>query len=98
MIVFLEKEHVYVIYFSLKTSRIEHKTNDEVLQLVAAKPTAISSMKKMSIFWAQRVILEGKIEGRRCRERPRVKWIDNINNRMNLNYCDCMRLESNREE
>ena len=46
----------------------------------------------------QSVILEGKLEGKRGKGRPRVQWMDNIKDRMNLNYCDCVRLANNREE
>ena len=42
--------------------------------------------------------LEGKIEGKRGKGRPRVQWMDNIKDWMNLNYCDCVRLANNREE
>ena len=38
------------------------------------------------------------IEGKRGKGRPRVQWMDNIKEWMNLNYCDCVRLANNREE
>ena len=71
----------------LKIPWTEHKTNNEVLQLAKAKSTLISSIKKTKFEYfghftsensIQRVILEGKIEGKRGKGRPRVHWIDNI--------------------
>ena len=44
------------------------------------------------------MILEGKIEGKRGKGRPRVQRMDNIKDWMNLNYCDCVRLAKSREE
>ena len=46
----------------------------------------------------QRVILERKIEGKRGKGKPRVQWMENIKELMNLNYCDCVQLANNREE
>ena len=91
----------------LKIPWIGHKTNIEVLQLAKATSTLLSSIKKRKCKYfghltrensIQRVILEGKIEGKRGKGRPRVKWMDNIKDWMNLNYCDCVRLANSREE
>ena len=86
---------------------MEHETNNEVLHLAKATPTLLSSIKKRKCKYfghftrensIQRVILEGKIEGKRGKGRPRVQWIDNIKDWTNLNYCDCVRLANNKEE
>ena len=71
------------------------------MQLAKATPTLVSSMKKRKYKYfghltrensIQRMILKGKIEGKRGKGRPRVQWMDNIKDWMNLNYCDCVRL------
>ena len=103
----LQAFEMWMLRRMLKIPWIGHKTNIEVLQLAKATSTLLSSIKKRKCKYfghltrensIQRVILEGKIEGKRGKGRPRVKWMDNIKDWMNLNYCDCVRLANSREE
>ncbi|KAG1664789.1 Zinc finger protein 32 [Nymphon striatum] len=49
-------------------------------------------------FTLQRLLLEGKIQGRRGRGRPRTAWYHNIKEWMRMRYADCSRKAQNREE
>ena len=44
----------------------------------------------------QRQILEGRVNGRRGRGRPRAMWYDNIKEWTRLNYCEGTRLAEDR--
>ena len=45
----------------------------------------------------QRSLLEGKINGKRGRGRPKMKWIDNIKEWTGLTYYECVRRSGDRE-
>ncbi|KAG1652244.1 hypothetical protein GQR58_026448 [Nymphon striatum] len=49
-------------------------------------------------FTLQRLLLEGKIQGRRGRGRPRTAWYHNIKEWTGMRYADCSRKAQNREE
>ena len=58
----------------------------------------------MSIFWTfvrgngvQRLLMEGRINGRRGRGRPRTMWTDNIKEWTKISYNDCIRVAQDRE-
>jgi len=83
----LQAFEMWMLRRMLKITWTEHKTNNKVLQLAKATLTILSSIKKRKCKYfghltressIQRVILEGKIEGKRGKGRPRVQWMDNI--------------------
>ena len=43
------------------------------------------------------MLLEGKINGRRGRGRPRTMWTDNIKEWTKISYNDCIRVAQDRE-
>ena len=70
-------------------------TNEEVLNRVSAKRYIMSAIKGRKIAYfghmirkdnIQRVLLEGRIDGIRCRGRPRSEWTDNIKEWSNISH------------
>ena len=45
----------------------------------------------------QRLLMEGRINGRRGRGRPRTMWTDDIKERTKISYNDCIRVAQDRE-
>ena len=45
----------------------------------------------------QRLLMEGRINGRRGRGRPRTMWTDNIKEWTKMSYNDCIRVAQDRE-
>ena len=84
-----------------------HKTNKEVLAMVKPNRRLSTTLKqrKMAYFGhiirqngVQRLVLEGKHNGKRGRGRPRTMWMDNIKEWTELGYAECVRKAYNREE
>ena len=71
-----------------RTSWREKKTNQQVLQKVKLKDTELSTIvrkRKLQYYGhvrrhetLQKIILEGKVDGKRGRGRKRSSWTDNI--------------------
>ena len=71
----------------LRISYTEHKTNEEVLGMMKIKRLLIDSIRKRKAKYfghmvrqngLQRLLLEGKINGKRGKGRPRIIWATNI--------------------
>ena len=71
----------------LRISWKEHKTNGEVLHKMKTKRSLLNTMKKRKCQYfghiirgngVQRLLMEGRINGRRGQGRPRTMWTDNI--------------------
>ena len=71
----------------LKISWVERKTNKEVLGMMAVTPQLERMIKtrKLKYFGhivrhdsLQKQLLEGMVEGRRSRGRPRISWFSNV--------------------
>ena len=71
----------------LKISWVERKTNTEVLGMMAVTPWLERMIKtrKLKYFGhivrhdsLQKQLLEGMVEGRRSRGRPRISWFSNV--------------------
>ena len=65
--------------------------------MTISKRSPIVTIKKNPVFRTfnqkngiQRLLLEGKIEGKRGHERPRMMWMDNIKNWTGLKYGVCV--------
>ena len=83
-------------------------TNDDVLKKVNAKRYIIPSLKLRKITYfghmirrdnIQRLLLEGRMEGKRSRGRPRAEWIDNIREWTKMKqYNDLVKTAQDREK
>ena len=86
---------------NLKISWANHKTNDEVLRIAKCKRSLLSTilMRKLQYFGRitrksslQKLLLEGKVDGKRQRGRPRRIWNDYIKGWTNKRSCaECVR-------
>ena len=65
----------------------EHKTNREVLHKMITERSLLNTIKKGKCQYfghiirgngVQRLLMEGRLSGRRGRGRPRTMWTDNI--------------------
>ena len=85
----------------LRISWTAHKTNKEVLDIIGTKTSLIQTIKQRKLAYfghisrrdgLQRSLLEGKINGKRGRGRPKMNWIDNIKEWTGLTYYECVRI------
>ena len=90
----------------MRISYIEHKTNNEVLEMVTSKRALLCIIKKRKTEYfghlirmngLQRILLEGKVNGKRGKGRPRITWMENIKMGTELKYSECVRLAEDRE-
>ena len=73
---------------------------------VKTKRSLLSTIKKRKCQYLghiirgdgiQRLLMEGRINGRRGRGRPRTMWTDNIKEWTKMSYNDCIRVAQDRE-
>ena len=85
----------------------EMKTNNEVCNIMQTKPDLLAKIKtrKLNYFGhiqrhnnVCKMIMEGKVEGKRARGRQRTTWIDNIRDWTSQPMSWSTRKASNREE
>ncbi len=90
----------------MKISCRENKTNEEVLEMVDQTLYIIPTIKKRKITYfghmirrnnIHRLLLEGPLEGKRSRGRPRTEWMTNITEWTGMRYEDLVRLAQDRE-
>jgi len=102
----IEAFEMWMLRRMLNISWSERKSNKEVLALSNSKRTLLSTVKgrKLRYFGhlirrdgLQRLLLEGKFNGRRGRGRPRATWADNIKDWTHLSYTECVRNAQCRE-
>ena len=96
------------MWFLRKMGRISYKqrkTNEEVLALFETERKLINKIKnrKMSFFGHVKrhdsiikQIVEGKMNGKRGRGRPRATWADNIKQWTNSSIKDCTKMAKDR--
>ena len=91
----------------LRISYTEHKTNKEVLGMMKIKRLLIDSIRKRKVKYfghmvrqngLQRLLLEGKINRKRGKGRPRLTWATNIKEWRGQTYVECVRAAENRQE
>ena len=84
----------------------EHGTNADVLHKMKTKRSLLNTIKKRKCQYfghiirgdgIQRLLMEGRINGRRGRGRPRTMWTDNIKEWTKMSYNDCIRVAQDRE-
>ena len=101
----LEAFEMWLYRRMLRISWKEHKTNEEVLNKMKTKRTLLNTIKTrkcqyfghiIRIHHLQRLLIEGRMNGRRGRGRPRTMWTDNIKKWTNLSYNDCIRAAQDR--
>ena len=102
----LEAFEMWALRRMLRISWTRHVTNEEVLRLADTKRSLFQTVKqrKLSFFGhimrhdsLQRNLLEGMVEGKRGRGRPRLQWSDNILQWAGLNFEQCKRMAQNRK-
>ena len=83
----LEAFEIWTLGRMLRISWTRRITNEEVIRIAGIKRSLIETVKKRKLFFfghvmrhdsLQRVLLEGMVEGKRGRGRPRLQWSDNI--------------------
>ena len=83
------------------------KANKEVLRMMYTKLSLLVTAKqRKAAFFGhimrknglQRLLLEGKLNGKRGRGRPRLLWMENIKEWMKLSYVECVRKADNRKQ
>ena len=91
----------------LKISWKDHKTNEEVLRMANTKRSLLSNIKERKLKYfghivraqgIHRMLLEGRINGKRSRGRPRTTWFDNIKEWTKLSYGECVRIAEKRQD
>ena len=98
----LEAFEMWLYRRMIRISWKEHKTNGEVLN--KTKRSLLNTIKKRKRQYfghirgdgVQGLLMEGRINGRRGRGRPRTMWMDNIKEWTKI-YNDCIRVAHNRE-
>ena len=90
----------------LRISWKEHKTNGEILHKMKTNRSLLNTIKKRKCQYfghiirgsgVQRLLMEGRINGRRGRGTPRTMWTDNIKEWTKISYNDCIRVAQDRE-
>ena len=101
----LEAFEMWLYRRMLRISWKEHKTNGEVLHKMKTKRSLLNNIKKRKCQYfghiirgneVQRLLMEGRINGRRGRGRPRTMWTDNIKEWTKISYNDCIRVAQDR--
>ena len=91
----------------LRIPRTACKANKEVSRMMNTKSSLLVTAKqrKAALFGhimrrngLQRLLLEGKMNGKRGRGRPRLLWMDNIKEWMKLSSVECVRKADNRKQ
>ena len=102
----LEAFEMWLYRRMLRISWKEHKTNGEVLHKMKTKRSLSNTIKKRKCQYfghiirgngVQRLLMEGRINSRRGRGRPRTMWTDNIKEWTKISYNDCIRVAQDRE-
>ena len=90
----------------MKISWRDKKTNEKVLQLADERLYIITTIKKIKITYfghmirrnnIHRLLLEGTLEEKVCRGRPRTEWLTNITEWTGMRYEDLVRIAQDRE-
>ena len=90
----------------LKISWTDKITNETIVKMIKSKSTQLENiikLRKLRYFGhltrrnnLSRVLLEGRINGRRQRGRPRAMWVNNISDWTEMTYSEAIRAAENR--
>ena len=104
----LQAFEMWVYRKMMKISWVQKISNEDVMNMVQAKEYIIPAIKKRKLSFfghmirrdnIHRLLLEGKVEGKRSRGRPRAEWMDNIFEWTGTSeYCEIVRMAQNREQ
>eukprot|EP00112_Aurelia_sp_Birch-Aquarium-sp1_P000311 Seg1027.2 transcript_id=Seg1027.2/GoldUCD/mRNA.D3Y31 product="putative transposon-derived protein F52C9.6" protein_id=Seg1027.2/GoldUCD/D3Y31 len=103
----IEAFEMWIYSRILKISYTEHRTNEYVLQKMNTKRSLINTIKQRKCAYfghlirgdgLQRLLLEGKFNGKRGRGRPRSTWFDNIKEWTQMNYAEATRKAKHRRQ
>jgi hypothetical protein len=103
----IEAFEMWLLRKMMKISYTTHTSNQEVLRMTNSKRTLKAAIinRKIQYFGHiirrgkfQRLLLEGKMEGKRGRGRPRRAWFHDISDSTGFNYVTCVRRAQRREQ
>ena len=106
----MKKIEAFEIWCYRRMMRIcytEHKTNNEVLDMVTSKRASLCIIKKRKTEYfghlirmngLQCLLLEGKVNGKIGKGRARITWMENIKMWTELKYSECVRPAEDREK
>ena len=89
----------------MKVSWKEYKSNEEVLSMINSKRMLVEMIKRRKLAYfghlvrrddIQRLLLDGKINGKRSRGKQRLTWADNITEWIGMKYNECIRVAQDR--
>ena len=89
----------------MKVSWKEYKSNEEVLSMINSKRMLVEMIKRRKLAYfghlvrrddTQRLLLDGKINGKRSRGKQRLTWADNITEWIGMKYNECIRVAQDR--
>ena len=103
----IEAFEMWIYRKILKISYTEHRTNEYVLQKMNTRRSLMNTIKQRKCVYfghlirgegLQRLLLEGKFNGKRERGRPRFTWFSNIKEWTGMNYAEAIRKAQHRED
>ena len=103
----IEAFEMWIYRKILKISYTEHRTNEYVLQKMNTRRSLMNTIKQRKCVYfghlirgegLQRLLLEGKFNGKRERGRPRFAWFSNIKEWTGMNYAEAIRKAQHRED
>ena len=103
----IEAFEMWLLRKMMKIPYTAHKSNLEVLKMTNSTRMLKTEITKRKIQYfghlvrkggLQRILLEGKMEGRRGRGRPRRAWFSDISEATGLSYTQCVRMVQRRQQ
>ena len=103
----IEAFEMWLLRKMMKISYTSHTSNEEVLKMTKSKRFLKAEIinRKTQYFGhiirkgkLQRLLLEGKMEGKRGRGRPRRAWFHDISEATGESYVQCVRRAQRREK
>ena len=82
------------------------KANNEILTMIGSRQLLLTIVKQRQVAYfghiirrdgLERLLVEGRLNGKRGRGRPRSLWMDNIKEWTKLSYVDCVRKADDRD-
>ena len=84
------------------------KTNDWILEQIQPHMSLFNIIERGKLKYCghilrtdislEKVIMQGKVERKRRKGRPRMRWLDEITGKLGLNLESTLKLETNRSE
>ena len=98
---------MWIFPHMFRISHLDRKTNVEVLEMAMVQQTLLRTIQERKIQYLghliqgkgkQKLLMEGKIEGTRCRGKQRRTWTSDVTDWCGLSYTKCVRMAENRKE